>query len=202
MFVLSCACLCVCVMPRSPFLHHRPTGKAGGDGKSLVCSCQGPKEQHHHCGILVSFPFWQSGNETGWVNLLYVCRLRVPLILPSPVTPSPPPPLTGSQGSPLTHWPRGNSLSVSCDTDTRSHSVCDHLTLGNISSPLPLITAEKCLLEVLEGNASQSNRFVLQWLTHWWPLELIMMTLVAPGILGEVWWWCAANRCWQLLLDR
>ena len=56
-FVSSCARMCVCVMPRPPFLHHRPAGKVGRDGKSLVCSWQGPKEQHHHCGILVSFPF-------------------------------------------------------------------------------------------------------------------------------------------------
>ena len=76
---------CVCVMPRPPFLHHRPAGKAGRDGKSLVCSWQGPKEQHHHCGILVSFPFWQSGNETGWqlTSCLYAgwgCLSSCPLL--------------------------------------------------------------------------------------------------------------------------
>ena len=83
-------CLCplivsVCVMCRPSFFHHRPAGKAGRDGKRLVCSWQGPTEQHHHSGMFVSFLVWQSGNETEWqlTSYMYVgwgCFSSCPLL--------------------------------------------------------------------------------------------------------------------------
>lgn len=75
----------VCVMCRPSFFHHWPAGKAGRDGKRLVCSWQGPTEQHHHSGMFVSFLVWQSGNETEWqlTPYMYVgwrCLSSCPLL--------------------------------------------------------------------------------------------------------------------------
>ena len=46
-------------LSRPPFLHHQSAGEAGREGQRLVCSQEGPREQHHHSG---RFHTWD-GNE-------------------------------------------------------------------------------------------------------------------------------------------
>ena len=37
-------------LSRPPFLHHQSAGEAGREGQRLVCSREGPREQHHYSG--------------------------------------------------------------------------------------------------------------------------------------------------------